>query len=243
MTVTDLDRYRNKKRRELNRHHGIPNRLAPDEARAYIALLRQTMSWDRIAKESGCSACYLRDIAAGRVTRINRVTHNKIMSVIAAPNRDGGFYIDATGSVRRVRALMARGHAQHTIAAAAGTTQTRIALLAAGQQRMRQKLADKIDDAYQQLNHTDGTSTRARNVASARGWQDVDYWEDVDRIDDPTFDPNARDSRTEILGHDGIELVEIQGYTTEFAAQRLGVRELTLAQAIRRYKKQLEAAA
>ncbi|GGX49289.1 hypothetical protein [Streptomyces noursei] len=242
MTVTELHRYRNRKRRDLNRHLGIPNRLPAEPARQHLQNLRATMSWNHIATESGCSACSLRQIADGRTTRINGVTHAKIMAVQPAPTRDGGFYIDATGSVRRVRALMARGHAQHAIAAAAQTTQTRIALLAAGQQRMRQKLADKIDHAYQQLSHKDGTSTRARNIASARCWQDVSYWEDVDRIDDPAFDPDARDSRTEALGADGIELIEIQRYKPEFAARRLGVQEDTLTQAIRRYKKQLEAA-
>ncbi|MER7151222.1 hypothetical protein [Streptomyces lydicus] len=243
MTVTELHRYRNRKRRALNRHLGIPNRLPADVARKHLQRLKTTMSWARIAAESGCSACSLRQIADGRTTRINGVTHAKIMAVQPAPTRDGGFYIDAIGSVRRVRALMARGHAQHTIATAANTTQYRISLLATGQQRMRQKLADKIERAYQELADHDGTSTRARNLATSKGWQDPAFWEDVDHIDDPNFDPNATDSRTEALCADGIELVELQGYRPEFAARRLGVQEATLTQAIRRYKKQMEAAA
>lgn len=243
MTTTELERYRNKKRREFNNHHGIPNRIAPDQAREHIALLRHTMSWDRIATQSGCSACYLRDIAAGRMSRINRVTHNKIMRVRPTATRDGGFYIDATGSVRRVRALMARGHSQHTIATAADTTQYRISLLAGGQPRMRQMLADKIERAYQLLAHTDGTSARARTIAAKHNWQDTGYWEDVDRIDDPNFDPTVKDSRTAQLGQNGIELIELQGYKPEFAAKRLGVEQDTLTQAIRRYKKQLGEAA
>lgn len=243
MTVTELHVYRNRKRRALNRHLGIPNRLPADTARQHLQKLKTTMSWTRIAAESGCSACSLRQIADGRTTRINGVTHAKIMAAQPAPTRDGGFYIDSTGSVRRVRALMARGHSQDAIAAAADTVQCRVGYLARGQKRMRQMLADKIERAYQQLAGHDGTSTRARNLAASKGWQDPAYWEDVDRIDDPTFDPNAIDSRTESLGADGIELIELQRYKPEFAARRLGVQEDTLTQAIRRYKKQLEAAA
>ncbi|MER7788584.1 hypothetical protein [Streptomyces sp. NPDC097640] len=236
-------RRRNKKQRELNRHLGVANRLDPTLARQHLAKLRQTMSWVHIAEISGCSAAHLRNIAVGRMPQINRQTHEKIMAVQPAERRDSGFYIDATGSIRRVRALMAIGHSQHAIADAAETATCRIWLLAQGQPTMRQKLADKIEQAYKQLAHTPGTSTRARSMAAAGDWRDPLWWEDMGGIDDPQApEHDIPTPRFIEIGENALEL-EAQGYSRQHAAQRLGVTVSTLETNIRRYRQSLEQAA
>ncbi|OMI34454.1 helix-turn-helix domain-containing protein [Streptomyces sparsogenes] len=239
----DRRRRRAKKQRALNRHLGIPNRLDPTLARHHLAKLRQTMSWVHIAEASGCSAAHLRNIAAGRMSQINRQTHEKIMAVQPAERRDSGFYIDATGSVRRVRALMAIGHSQYAIAEAAKTATCRVWRLAQGQATMRQKLADKIEHAYKQLAHTPGTSTRARSIAAAGDWRDPLWWEDMGGIDDPQApEHDIPTPRHIVIGENALEL-EAQGYSRQHAAQRLGVSLSTLETNIRRYRQSLQQAA
>lgn len=178
-----------KKIRDLNTHRGVPNRVPAGAAQAHIALLRETLSWTDVSSLTGCSAAHLREIATGRRTVINRLTQDKILAARPSGDLSGGLYIDATGSARRVRALMAIGHPQRVIGAHARTTQYRIGWLAMGQPLMRAKCAAKIAAAYEELADVRGTSTRARNMAARAGWPDPTWWEDWGHLDDPEFDP------------------------------------------------------
>ena len=176
-----------RKIRELNRYRGIPNRLAPDTCIQRINLLRQTMSWTDIATRTGTSAAHLRRIASGKEPQINRLTQDKVLAV--QPTVSPCKVIEATGSVRRVRALQARGHSQYTIAEAASSTQYRISCLAAGQTTIRVGYAQRIAVAYEQLAHLEGNSTRGRNNALHNGWAPPITWDD-DTIDDPSAHPD-----------------------------------------------------
>lgn len=227
-----------RKLRELNDHRGIPNRVPPTAAQQHLTRMRTTMSWNQIAEATGCSAAHLRQVHRGDWPLINRATQEKILAARPHTERARGLYIDATPSVRRVQALMAAGHPQYAIAAAAGTPTTRVRLLAEGQPRMRQMLATKIEEAWQQLRHTTGSSDRARGMASARSWPDPTWWEDYGRIDDVEFDPATVDERTirEVALGEDWEFLERQGYTREQAAQRLGVTRDYLNATITRYR-------
>ncbi|MET9517472.1 hypothetical protein [Streptomyces sp. NPDC002994] len=229
-----------RKQRNLNRSRGIPNRLPATEAAEHIQRLRQTMSWADLRDASGCSAAHLRNIASGREPRINRHTHNKILTVQPSPR--GYLYIDALGSRRRIQALMSCGHSQYVIAAAAGTTQYRIGLICNGQATVRLHLAQRITAAYGQLANSEGSSTRGRNVAAKNGWAGPDYWDDGD-FDNPDFQPaDGATPRYIVLAENGLEL-EQQGHTREQAAERLRVSKINLQQSISRYRKTQEAAA
>jgi transcriptional regulator with XRE-family HTH domain len=241
MTTADR-RYLNRKQRELNAHRGIPNRVDAKLARAHIANLRRTMGWIHLASATGCSAAHLREIADGRRAVINRGTHQKILSVRPTPAPDAGFYIDATGTRRRIHALQAIGHSQEAIARAAGTTQHRISVVSLGAERVRQKLADKVANAYDKLAQTppaDNRFTRrVRGHAAEQGWFDPQFWEDVDRIDDPGFNPAATlgDTPKYIrLAENALWLKE-QDYTAQQIADRLGESSGYIAKAISRYR-------
>lgn len=229
-----------RKLRELNYSRGIPNRVPAEASARHLHRLRNTMSWRQIHVATGCSSAHLRQIARGDWPLINRATQEKILAAQPAASRAPGFYIDSTPSVRRVQALMAAGHPQHAIAAAAGTTTTRVRLLAEGQQGMRQMLADKIETAWQQLHTATGSSARARNMAAARSWPDPTWWEDYGGIDDPAFDPASvseqHTPRAEALVEDW-EFLERQGYSREHAAARLGIHPQTLQAAISRTRR------
>ncbi|BBB01029.1 hypothetical protein RVR_8261 [Actinacidiphila reveromycinica] len=219
-------RYINRKQRDLNIARGIPNRVNTAIARAHILELRKTMGWNAIAAATGCSACHLRYIADGRTTTINRVTHQKILRAKPASTSTRGLYIDATGTRRRVRALQAIGYSQQAIAEAADTTQHRISVISLGAERVRQKIADKIADAYRQLAHhtppDNAFTCRARNHAAAQKWLTPDFWEDYDRIDDPQFDPTATLPTKQILAEDARWFMAMDGLTVTQAADRLG---------------------
>lgn len=238
-----------RKLRELNYHRGIPNRIPPTRVQQHLNLLRTTMSWTQIADATGCSAAHLRQIQRGDWPLINRATQEKVLAARPRTELARGFYIDATLSVRRVQALMAAGHPQYAIAEAAGTTTTRVRLLAEGQATMRQMLADKIEWAWVVLRDTTGSSARARGMAAARGWPDPTWWEDYGGIDDPDVDPatvtEVRTLRALALAEDW-EWLAAQGYSRTRAAERLGVTKGALDTAIgraRRTQNDMETAA
>lgn len=171
-----------KKHDRVNRQLGRAAYCDSTAARQRISELRKTMGCTDIAAAVNTSAAHIREIASGRQTRIRRTTHNKIMSV--RPSRTGGLYIDATGTVRRLRALQAIGHTIDTIAAATKTHKSRIQPLIQGQPRLRQKVADRVKQAYEALAKQPGTAARPRNRAAAEGWAPPGAW-DEDTIDDP----------------------------------------------------------
>lgn len=189
-----------KKQERVNRQLGRTAHCDPTAARQRLDELRQTMGWNDIAKAVDTSAAHLREIANGRVPRIKKTTHSKIMAVRPTPT--GGLYVDATGTIRRLRALQAIGHSLDTLAAACGTHKSRIQPLVQGRPRLRQKVAERVKHAYETLARQPGTSARPRNRAAAEGWAPPGAWDD-DTIDDPAALP-------EWTGHCGTD----RGYWT-----------------------------
>lgn len=179
-------RSKKKKAERLNRQLNRPARLDASLAARRLRQLNKSMGWKDLAAALGTSGSHIRAIASGRIPIIATSTHIKIMRV--EQSSSGGQYIDATGSIRRIRALIAIGHSLESIAAAAGTYSTRIQPLAVGHPRLRRFLADRIKVAYQQLSEEHGSNTRGRNRAVANGWPPPAAWDD-ERIDDPSAAP------------------------------------------------------
>lgn len=176
-----------KKRERVNRQLGrLPLRDA-SQARAKLNELHQTMGWNDIATAINGSSSHLRDIAFGRVTSIKQATHAKIMAVTPEPT--GGQYVDATGSIRRVRALHAIGHTAIAIAHASDTNKSRIFPLLEGHPRLRRALAVRIEEAYASLSRQTGNNARARNRSRRESWAPPGAWDD-DQIDDPDAHPD-----------------------------------------------------
>lgn len=240
-------RTKRRKQRDLNLLRGIPNRVDATEARDHLNMLNQTMSWKRIGEVSGCSRNRLYDIGKGRVPEINRLTHDRILA-IRPPSSSGDpkQLIDATGTRRRIQAMAMIGHSQDAIADAIGGSQWHIGKISMGASRMiRRRTADRIDAAYaelaQQAPEPSRYVTRCRNIAAAKGWRDPAFWEDMGRIDDPTFDPATADKplgRFELseLRREEIEHLASYGYKPTQIRARINdelslnhVREIVLA--------------
>jgi plasmid maintenance system antidote protein VapI len=105
------------------------------------------------------------------------------------PEPTGGQFVDATGSIRRVRALHAIGHTALVIADAAQTHRSRILPLLDGYPRLRRSLAIRIESAYSQLAERPGDNARARNRSRRERWAPPICWND-DTIDDPNAHPD-----------------------------------------------------
>jgi hypothetical protein len=176
-----------KKRERVNRQLGRPAHRDAAQARARLLELNKVMGWEDIAAAVDSSGSHLREIASGRLLRIKHTTHAKIMAV--RPEPTGGQFIDATGSIRRVRALHAIGHTALVIADAAQTHRSRILPLLDGYPRLRRSLAIRIESAYSQLAERPGDNARARNRSQRERWAPPICWND-DTIDDPNAHPD-----------------------------------------------------
>ena len=94
--------------------------------------------------------------------------------------------IDATGTSRRIRALMAIGHSSGTIGARFGVTSQAV-LQVAERTWVQRHTAAAIARAYDELRDVEGTSTRTRRAAARNGWATPDRWLN---IDDPNETPD-----------------------------------------------------
>ncbi|MEU3432306.1 hypothetical protein [Streptomyces sp. NPDC006863] len=180
-------RSRVKKQQRLNRHRGIPPLVDAAPAAKRLHELHESSGWEDIARAAKTSASHIREIASGRLAQISPKTQAKIMAI--RPAVTGGQYIDSTGTVRRVRALIALGYTLIDIAESANVAVARVQTLAAGYPSLRRTVAERITNAYRALSETPGTNTRAKNRARANGWAPPAAWDD-DTIDDPQARPD-----------------------------------------------------
>ena len=96
-------------------------------------------------------------------------------------------YVDATGTVRRIRALQALGWRYADIDAAVGHAERGWAHNLTAQDRVHVDTAEKVQAAFEQLAMTRGPSERVRRHAARMGWAPPLAWDD---IDDPAEQPN-----------------------------------------------------
>lgn len=132
----------------------------------------------------------LQSLLAGIPQRVHRTTEQAILAITPGTCLDPYASVPATGTIRRIQALMAAGHSLNAIKAAASIQHATASLLVnAAATTIRRNVADRVDRAYIQLAPTRGTSVRSLNRATREGWHDPLWWDDWDRIDDPAFDP------------------------------------------------------
>ena len=158
--------------------------------------------------------------------------------------------VGATGTQRRLQALVAAGWPQAHLASGLGMTPGNFGRMLASPDVLV-RTARAVRDLYDQTWRTDPTQhgvspggiTRAKRYAAARDWAPVGAWDD-DTIDDPTATPDCGDATPKFiaLSENAFEL-ERQGHTRDQAADRLGVTTSNLQQAISRYRKHTAAAA
>lgn len=250
-------RNRHQKQIRINRELGRSPFTSPEAAQTHIRELHQTMSWITLTAATGVQYSNLIAIYHGQRTKIRRETEARILAVTAPAKGDGGQYIDVTGTMRRVRALSYVGHSYSVISKAAKTSPNRILSIANGEQpTVRRDLAERFAAAYQKLAYSpppkNRFTSRARNVARAKGWHGPLAW-DLATIDDPAvgpeidkpYEPAAKYQR-DPLRRAEIEHLHLCGESITSIAKKLGNTKKYVSDqlgAIRRERAEQEKAA
>lgn len=190
----------------------------------------------QIADAAQCGRRTIASLVARDYPTIRRDIAKRILA--AQPEIDtlpGRTYVQATGTIRRVQALHAIGHTYITIAAAAGVDDCALARVLNHQQtHVTARVAQGIRRAYESLSREPGPNTKARDRARTRGWRDPQFWDDMGRIDDPTFDPDAIEEipRAQYIADEARWLIG-GGLTRDQAAAQLGVSRFYVDRSLR----------
>jgi transcriptional regulator with XRE-family HTH domain len=229
------------------------------QAREHVrALGDYGIGWKRVAQIAGLASSTVRKLVYGGpgerppTKRIRAETEAAILAVQPSPEFLGGSaHVDATGTRRRVQALVWCGWSQSKIAARLGMFASNFAMLmtranvTADTARAVAALYDELWDQAppEATQHQKIAANRARNYARSRGWVPPVAWDDG-ALDDPAASPVEGWERTERRGPlRGAELAaeaaELAGLGVgqELAATRLGVRPKTLERAAYRARR------
>lgn len=184
--------------RALANLSGRPVRVPAAPVATHIqTLLAAGMGWTRIGRAAHSSSCTIARIINGQKL-IRRTVAERLLAVKYRPAP--GRTVDATGTRRRIQALMAIGHTIVGIAAESDVDHSTIHDVLNGAPNVRGMTYDRIAAAYDwladrpPLTDRESAATVSRNRAARGGWRDPKWWEDMGDIDDPAFDPAAADA-------------------------------------------------
>ena len=183
--------YRYMSRLRLDHVQGRPRRTTPDAAVKHLnALLDLGWTQAQISRASGINHRVLGSLLHGTYRSTNRSVEERVLALaITAPPADDRD-TDSTGTIRRVRALIAIGYSGASIAAAVGIHRDALNVIARGDRAaVRVATAQSIARAYRKLSGTAGPSERAKAMAARRGWHGPMAW--GDDIDDPSAEPEV----------------------------------------------------
>lgn len=168
-----------------------------EPARAHMkALMAAGMGRRTIAARAGISqtaaACLLYGKGSRPPTRrIRRATAEALLSVRAGiETLADSAAVDATGTVRRLRALVTIGYPQAHLAAELGVHPGNFSTLILRANHVLASRARAVRALYDRLWNIPGPSSRARADAARRGWFPPLAWND-DTIDDPSATPDV----------------------------------------------------
>jgi AraC-like DNA-binding protein len=182
----------------LERHRGEQRRIDATQTRAHIErLLGAQWTQAKIARAAGVYHRSIGGILEGQPTVSKRIAL-AILSIPVGPPPGGDRDVNATGTIRRIRALIAIGYSGAYIAESIGMYPTALNKIARGElSRVRAVTATAVARKYRQLSRTPGPSVRARNDARRNGWYGPAAWDD---IDDPDALPETGDATEESIG-------------------------------------------
>jgi transcriptional regulator with XRE-family HTH domain len=208
----------------------------PDKALAHLDMLRHGgMGLRQIQLSTGIARSTLQQLAGRK--RISRATEASVLAV--RPAVAAGARVDATGTTRRLRALMAIGWSGKQLGDRLGVTTANLWPLLRGREHVHAATARKVADLYDELWDQPGNRKKSINLAQRRGWALPLAWDD-DEIDDPAAMPHL-DTRTDgvqvpldVLLEDFQHTRREHGGNTRLAAERLGVSRDALERALHR---------
>jgi predicted transcriptional regulator len=212
--------------------------------RAHIQALREAgIGVDQIARLAGISSSHVRELVphprTGRrpIQQVRRDTAQRVLAVaVTDANRASRSHVDATGTRRRLQALVAIGWTHTALAAELCRSTTSLtrsmtseAVIASTARQVRD-LYDRAWDKQPQHDTDDELATinAARALAASHGWPPPMAWDDIDTDPSPCADPpDLTDELDEIaieraVAGDGMRLEHLT-----LAEQNEVVRRLT----------------
>ena len=225
-----------RRRLGYDKTNGVARRIDPTQTRAHAErLIACGWTQRQISTAAGINSGQVSEVLSGRYATVSRRTAAAILSVALdrqppVPRR----MVDATGTRRRLQALMVLGHTLPEIAQRIGVGTTSLQQTADGRWDMiRGATAAKVARVYRQLSVRQAPPTRwaeqARNQAMARGWHGPFAWED---IDDPACEPDPCEPGAPAHVPAGdVAALAAQGLDDRKIGQRLGVSPRTVLRA------------
>ncbi|MBM4708691.1 hypothetical protein GS504_24250 [Rhodococcus hoagii] len=199
------------------------------------------ISQERIANAAGVNLTTVRGLLSARPGRsaptvtMRRDIAEKLLAVqapeVTASVAADGDHVDAIGTVRRLRALIAAGHPQRDIAARLGMRSDAVGRLMHAR-RCTAATHRTVADVFAEMQLRTGSSARSRLRGIRNGWALPLEW-DEDTIDDPAAEPvrARRSARTpaasEVKRREAHELAR-SGMERAAIAHELGVHERTV---------------
>lgn len=239
-----------------------PQRNVPaDDVREHIRVCCAAgLNQRTVAAIAGVSLRTVADAATGRRSHLAPDNARKILAVDPWSTEwhllPPGALVPDTGTVRRLRALMAIGWSGAKLAADLGWKPEQLNRVRAGRQRtVTAGTAIAVRDLYDRLWSVDGGYQRVRTLAALNGWALPMEWDD---IDDPDEVPSGRrqlfgqqrgkrlDRREQVEAWMDDPRPDWAKDTAEQVADRLGVRPRTIERdkaLIRRQRAEQERAA
>lgn len=173
---------------DRRRHHAVAagTWLYPEPAvnvQKHIDLLiSQGMSYSQIATAAGVAERTVRGVR--KRSTLRGMTAAAILAVQPQPRPARADLVPNIGTMRRVQALVALGWSLTELGARSGMPVQQVWDLAHGRKpQIKATTRGRIDDLFEQLSATPGTSRRARACAAKRGWLPPLAWDDIDALD------------------------------------------------------------
>ncbi|MGW0312066.1 hypothetical protein [Streptomyces flavidovirens] len=222
------------KRYRVNRHRNGPLRV---DAKPFAEIVHRyaDIGWSRrqIADLAGVSDTTIIDLLSGEAQRLNPDTATALRSLPAEPiDVPGRAYFDATGTIRRGRALFRIGHQVDDMAAELGLHPDSLSLLLhGGRGLVLASTAHNMTALYKKLRWTPGRFLANRTRGGMRDWHGPLDWDDA-TIDDPAATPEASAAytspakyRRDPLRRGEIEHLYLLGESVPSIAKQLGGNE------------------
>lgn len=235
-------------------YHPDESRMVDAEpVRAHVrALSAQGMGWKRVARAANVANGTMYPILYGKGStdpnecrpprkRVRREIAERILAVRL--DLADGFLVDATGTRRRLQALVALGYTREWIAGQIGVESGNLAVITGRRRSITVATARAVLDLYERYWSTPGPNVRARRRAVRLGWAPPLAWDD-DTIDDPNAQPAGMEPEPQ-RGGGTARIVENYHDTWDYhlgdltvAAHRLGITYDSLSQVLSRAKRE-----
>jgi hypothetical protein len=194
------------------------NFVDAEPVRAHVrSLMTAGLGWKRVAALAKLPNSNVETLVYGKrrsdgalrpIRRLKRTNAEALLAVQAHFRvLAGGASVDATGTHRRLQALVVIGWSQNKLCAELGLQRSNFGKMMAGE-RVTARTARSVAELYERLwctpppqsSHRDKISvSRSRNLAHTYGWLPPLAWDD-DTIDDPTYAPASSLAGGELVG-------------------------------------------